>query len=159
MGWGDGIWVGGVSRFSNIEHIRVRECVQCPLLANHRPRCLCVHQSEAATVMWIKHKVVTITPPPQLSSHTTQLLVFLNCVLNSPPWFLNFLQIVRSLHKMKGHSFNIDNGYLEGLCRGFKNGESEQLVIVEWKLWTYSCRDPKSEWLSQPSAVRNTWGS
>ena len=23
---------------------------------------------------------------------------------------------------MKGHMFNIDNGYLEGLCRGFKNG-------------------------------------
>ena len=23
---------------------------------------------------------------------------------------------------MKGHLFNIDNGYLEGLCRGFKNG-------------------------------------
>ena len=49
-GMGSG-WVGGVPRFSNIEHIRVRECVQCPFLANHRPRCLCVHQSEAATVM------------------------------------------------------------------------------------------------------------
>ena len=24
---------------------------------------------------------------------------------------------------MKGVMFNIDNGYLEGLCRGFKNGE------------------------------------
>ena len=24
---------------------------------------------------------------------------------------------------MKGVMFNIDNGYLEGLCRGFKNGK------------------------------------
>jgi hypothetical protein len=27
---------------------------------------------------------------------------------------------------MKGHLFNIDNGYLEGLCRGFKNGILKQ---------------------------------
>ena len=27
---------------------------------------------------------------------------------------------------MKGHMFNIDNGYLEGLCRGFKNGILKQ---------------------------------
>lgn len=28
---------------------------------------------------------------------------------------------------MKGHIFNIDNGYLEGLCRGFKNGILKQV--------------------------------
>ena len=33
------------------------------------------------------------------------------------------------LEKMKGHMFNIDNGYLEGLCRGFKNGT--QLTVAE----------------------------
>ena len=27
---------------------------------------------------------------------------------------------------MIGHLFNIDNGYLEGLCRGFKNGTLRQ---------------------------------
>ena len=28
---------------------------------------------------------------------------------------------------MKAHYFNIDNGYLEGLCRGFKNGILRQV--------------------------------
>ena len=37
--------------------------------------------------------------------------------------------ISRSLN-MKGVMFNIDNGYLEGLCRGFKNGES--ISQVNW---------------------------
>ena len=32
---------------------------------------------------------------------------------------------------MKGHVFNIDNGYLEGLCRGFKNGEELCYEILE----------------------------
>ena len=27
---------------------------------------------------------------------------------------------------MKGVMFNIDNGYLEGLCRGFKNGKKSR---------------------------------
>ena len=31
---------------------------------------------------------------------------------------------------MKGVMFNIDNGYLEGLCRGFKNGEG--ISEVNW---------------------------
>ena len=32
------------------------------------------------------------------------------------------------------HEFNIDNGYLEGLCRGFKNGilkQSDYLNLVQ----------------------------
>ena len=33
---------------------------------------------------------------------------------------------------MKGVMFNIDNGYLEGLCRGFKNGEG--LSQVNWTM-------------------------
>ena len=54
---------------------------------------------------------------------------------------------------MKGHHvFNIDNGYLEGLCRGFKNGilrqgdylnlvqcetlEGKSLVIVIPHFWS-----------------------
>ena len=35
---------------------------------------------------------------------------------------------------MKGHIFNIDNGYLEGLCRGFKNGilkQADYLNLVQ----------------------------
>ena len=35
---------------------------------------------------------------------------------------------------MKGHLFNIDNGYLEGLCRGFKNGilrQGDYLNLVQ----------------------------
>ena len=35
---------------------------------------------------------------------------------------------------MKGHMFNIDNGYLEGLCRGFKNGvlrQADYLNLVQ----------------------------
>ncbi|TRY62112.1 hypothetical protein TCAL_04197 [Tigriopus californicus] len=35
---------------------------------------------------------------------------------------------------MKGHMFNIDNGYLEGLCRGFKNGilkQTDYLNLVQ----------------------------
>jgi V-type H+-transporting ATPase subunit d len=35
---------------------------------------------------------------------------------------------------MKGHVFNIDNGYLEGLCRGFKNGilrQADYLNLVQ----------------------------
>jgi len=35
---------------------------------------------------------------------------------------------------MKGHMFNIDNGYLEGLCRGFKNGilaQNDYLNLVQ----------------------------
>ena len=35
---------------------------------------------------------------------------------------------------MKGHLFNIDNGYLEGLCRGFKNGilrQADYLNLVQ----------------------------
>jgi V-type H+-transporting ATPase subunit d len=35
---------------------------------------------------------------------------------------------------MKGHVFNIDNGYLEGLCRGFKNGilrQGDYLNLVQ----------------------------
>jgi vacuolar-type H+-ATPase subunit C/Vma6 len=35
---------------------------------------------------------------------------------------------------MKGHIFNIDNGYLEGLCRGFKNGilrQGDYLNLVQ----------------------------
>ena len=35
---------------------------------------------------------------------------------------------------MKGHMFNIDNGYLEGLCRGFKNGilrQGDYLNLVQ----------------------------
>ncbi len=31
---------------------------------------------------------------------------------------------------MKGHTFNIDNGYLEGLCRGFKNGILKQADYI-----------------------------
>jgi len=33
-----------------------------------------------------------------------------------------------------GHVFNIDNGYLEGLCRGFKNGilrQADYLNLVQ----------------------------
>ena len=30
---------------------------------------------------------------------------------------------------MKGVMFNIDNGYLEGLCRGFKNGKKGQTLL------------------------------
>merc|ERR1712241_1249419 len=36
--------------------------------------------------------------------------------------------------KMKGHIFNINNGYLEGLCRGFKNGvlrQNDYLNLVQ----------------------------
>ena len=33
---------------------------------------------------------------------------------------------------MKGVMFNIDNGYLEGLCRGFKNGEG--ISQVNWAM-------------------------
>ena len=36
--------------------------------------------------------------------------------------------------EMKGHIFNIDNGYLEGLCRGFKNGvlrQTDYLNLVQ----------------------------
>ena len=32
---------------------------------------------------------------------------------------------------MKGHMFNIDNGYLEGLCRGFKNGGFLDFILFE----------------------------
>ncbi len=35
---------------------------------------------------------------------------------------------------MKGHMYNIDNGYLEGLCRGFKNGilkQADYLNLVQ----------------------------
>ena len=35
---------------------------------------------------------------------------------------------------MKGHLFNIDNGYLEALCRGFKNGilrQNDYLNLVQ----------------------------
>jgi vacuolar-type H+-ATPase subunit C/Vma6 len=35
---------------------------------------------------------------------------------------------------MKGCMFNIDNGYLEGLCRGFKNGilrQADYLNLVQ----------------------------
>ena len=35
---------------------------------------------------------------------------------------------------MKGHIFNIDNGYQEGLCRGFKNGilkQADYLNLVQ----------------------------
>ena len=35
---------------------------------------------------------------------------------------------------MKGHFFNIDHGYLEGLCRGFKNGilkQADYLNLVQ----------------------------
>ena len=36
--------------------------------------------------------------------------------------------------RMKGYIFNIDNGYLEGLCRGFKNGilkQADYLNLVQ----------------------------
>ena len=36
--------------------------------------------------------------------------------------------------EMKGHLFNIDNGYLEALCRGFKNGilrQNDYLNLVQ----------------------------
>jgi hypothetical protein len=36
--------------------------------------------------------------------------------------------------RMKGCMFNIDNGYLEGLCRGFKNGilrQADYLNLVQ----------------------------
>merc|ERR1712037_924747 len=39
-----------------------------------------------------------------------------------------------SAANMKGHMFNIDNGYLEGLCRGFKNGilkQADYLNLVQ----------------------------
>jgi len=35
---------------------------------------------------------------------------------------------------MRFHEFNIDNGYLEGLCRGFKNGilkQTDYLNLVQ----------------------------
>ena len=32
---------------------------------------------------------------------------------------------------MKGVMFNIDNGYLEGLCRGFKNGKKRHTSAVK----------------------------
>ena len=38
------------------------------------------------------------------------------------------------IFEMKGHIFNIDNGYLEGLCRGFKNGilkQADYLNLVQ----------------------------
>ena len=40
---------------------------------------------------------------------------------------------------MKGHMFNIDNGYLEGLCRGFKNGILRQ-VNYSFMLFDSNCK-------------------
>ena len=66
---------------------------------------------------------------------------------------------------MKGVMFNIDNGYLEGLCRGFKNGEG--LSQVNWTITSYNFdkstkkitfinpRSAQSKRLLEPGAVRN----
>jgi hypothetical protein len=53
---------------------------------------------------------------------------------------------------MKGCMFNIDNGYLEGLCRGFKNGEWVVSVTMPGP------RDPQPERLPEPGAVRDAGG-
>ena len=75
--------------------------------------------------------------------------------------------ISRSLN-MKGVMFNIDNGYLEGLCRGFKNGEDISQVnsaVIFCQVITlikapknnnlYQPRCAQSKRLLEPGAVRD----
>ena len=81
--------------------------------------------------------------------------------------------------EMKGHIFNIDNGYLEGLCRGFKNGilkQADYLNLVQcetldgkillkkenvgvflhhvmFQIWSYICKALTTviSWLTSPA--------
>ena len=51
---------------------------------------------------------------------------------------------------MKGVMFNIDNGYLEGLCRGFKNGEwrkKTKNIFMEnfMELFAYTYLNPQPQ--------------
>ena len=83
-----------------------------------RSQRFCVDQSEGGLVMWI-----------QTTRHSSCQLE--ESEHNPSEALCSISHISRSLN-MKGVMFNIDNGYLEGLCRGFKNGEG--LSQVNWTM-------------------------
>ena len=75
------------------------------------------------------------TPAAQDGSTSSSLVFLCDWTSVKSKNFLTFKEIfVKLIRPMKGHVFNIDNGYLEGLCRGFKNGilrQGDYLNLVQ----------------------------
>ena len=91
------------------------------------PQSLLTNRRRKDTVLPTNHRLATLCQPMRArASHvntdhqTTQLSrgKRLTNITSDFPKTSSFRGFI-----MKGVMFNIDNGYLEGLCRGFKNGK------------------------------------
>ena len=94
------------------------------------PQSLLTNRRRKDTVLPTNHRLATLCQPMRArASHvntdhqTTQLSrgKRLTNITSDFPKTSSFRGFI-----MKGVMFNIDNGYLEGLCRGFKNGKKGQ---------------------------------